>query len=133
MRVISLSDDRWARCDIKSVGLLPNVLARQRAVEAGCREAWLVDADGFVTEGTGSNAYIVDGDGRLITAPLDARILAGVTRSVLLDLARANGIEVRERSFTLEEALEAREALMSSTTEIAICAATTEPLPPRSE
>lgn len=118
VKVISLPDERWAHCDIKSVGLLPNVLARQRAAEAGCREAWLVDADGHVTEGSGSNAYIVDRDGRLITRPLGPQILGGVTRSVLLELARADGIEVVERSFTLGEALAAREVLLSSTTSL---------------
>ncbi len=120
VKVISAPDQRWARCDIKSVGLLPNVLARQRAAEASCREAWLVDADGMVTEGGGSNAYIVDGEGRLVTRPLGPDILPGVTRSVLLELARANGIAVCERSFSLGEALEAREALLSSTTSLVL-------------
>lgn len=118
VKVISLPDERWARCDIKSVGLLPNVLARQRAAEAGCREAWLVDDAGFVTEGGGSNAYIVDRDGRLVTRPLGPSILPGVTRSVLLELARQDGLEVSERPFSLEEAREAREALLSSTTSL---------------
>ncbi len=118
VKVISLPDERWAHCDIKSVGLLPNVLARQRAAEAGCREAWLVDAEGLVTEGGGSNAYIVDRQGKLVTRPLGPSILPGVTRSVLLELARQDGIEVGERPFSLEEALEAREALLSSTTSL---------------
>ena len=118
VKVISLPDERWARCDIKSVGLLPNVLARQRAAEAGCREAWLVGEDGLVTEGGGSNAYIVDRRGRLVTRPLGPAILPGVTRSVLLGLARRDGIEVEERPFTLDEAMEAREALLSSTTSL---------------
>ena len=115
VRVISLADLRWGRCDIKSINLLPNVLARQEAASRGCREAWLVDATGRVTEGSASNAYIVDRAGRLVTHPLTERILGGVTRAVLLELARGNGIEVDERPFTLEEVHEAAEAALSST------------------
>jgi D-alanine transaminase len=113
--VITLPDLRWGRCDIKSISLLPNILARQSAAAAGCREAWLIDRDGKVTEGSASNAYIVDGAGRLITHPLGERILGGVTRSVVLELARDEGIDVLERPFTLEEACAAREAALSST------------------
>ena len=87
--VITLPDLRWGRCDIKSISLLPNVMARQQAAAAGRREAWLIDRDGNVTEGSASNAYIVDQDGRLVTHPLSERILGGVTRSVILELARA--------------------------------------------
>ena len=114
--VITLPDLRWGRCDIKSINLLPNVLARQSAAAAGCREAWLIDRDGQVTEGSASNAYIVDGAGRLITHPLDERILGGITRSVVLELARDEGIEVVEQPFSLDEAHRAREAALSSTT-----------------
>ena len=113
--VISMPDLRWGRCDIKSISLLPNVLARQSAAAAGCREAWLIGAEGQVTEGSASNAYIVDGSGRLITHPLCERILGGVTRSVVLELAQDDGIEVLERPFTLDEAYQAREAALSST------------------
>ncbi|HLT01968.1 MAG TPA: aminotransferase class IV, partial [Geminicoccaceae bacterium] len=101
--------------DIKSISLLPNVLARQAAAAAGCREAWLVDRDGRVTEGSASNAYIVDAAGRLITHPLNERILGGVTRSVVLELARRDGLEVVEEPFSLEDAYGAREAALSST------------------
>ena len=107
--VITRPDLRWGRCDIKSISLLPNVLARQSAAEEGCREAWLIDHEGMVTEGSASNAYIVDASGRLITHPLGERILGGVTRSVILELARRDGIEVVERPFSLDEA-RAREA-----------------------
>jgi len=113
--VITQSDLRWGRCDIKSISLLPNVLARQSAAAAGCREAWLIDREGRVTEGSASNAYIVDSAGRLITHPLNERILGGVTRSVILQLARQDGIEVVEQPFSLEEAYAAREAALSST------------------
>jgi D-alanine transaminase len=113
--VITRPDLRWGRCDIKSISLLPNVMARQSAAAAGCREAWLIDREGMVTEGSASNAYIVDAAGRLITHPLNERILGGVTRSVILELARRDGIEVVERPFSLDEAHGAREAALSST------------------
>ena len=113
--VITRPDLRWGRCDIKSISLLPNVLARQSAAAAGFREAWLIDREGMVTEGSASNAYIVDASGRLVTHPLSERILGGVTRSVILELARRDGIEVVERPFFLDEAHGAREAALSST------------------
>ena len=113
--VITRPDLRWGRCDIKSISLLPNVLARQSAAAAGCREAWLVDREGIVTEGSASNAYIVDAAGRLITHPLNERVLGGVTRSVVLELARRDGIGVVEQPFSVDEAHAAREAALSST------------------
>ena len=113
--VITQPDLRWGRCDIKSISLLPNVLARQSAAAAGCREAWLIDGAGNVTEGSASNAYIVDAARRLITHPLNERILGGVTRSVVLELARHEGIEVVEEPFSLDQAHTAREAALSST------------------
>jgi D-alanine transaminase len=119
-RVVSLPDQRWGRCDIKSISLLANVLARQQAATEGCREAFLVTEEGVVTEGSASNAYIVDRDGRLITHPLGERILGGVTRAVLLELARADGIEVVERPFTLAEAKTAREVALTSTTSLVL-------------
>jgi D-alanine transaminase len=116
--VITLPDLRWGRCDIKSISLLPNIMARQQAAAAGRREAWLIDRDGQVTEGSASNAYIVDQDGRLVTHPLTERILGGVTRSVILELARADGIPVIEQPFSLAEAKAAREAALSSTSSL---------------
>jgi D-alanine transaminase len=113
--VVTLPDPRWKRCDIKSVSLLANVLARQQAAEAGCREVWLHDGEGRVTEGSTSNAFIVDRDGRLATHPLGPQILGGVTREVVLELARAAGVEVVERPFTVAEAQQAREAFLTST------------------
>lgn len=118
--VVTLPDQRWRRCDIKSVNLLANVLARQEAARAGCREVWLYDAQGQVTEGSGSNAYLVDGDGAVVTRPLGPEILGGVTREVVLELARADGIPVRERAFTVAEALTAREAFLTSTSSLVL-------------
>ncbi len=118
--VMTLPDERWARCDIKSISLLPNILAKQKAVEAGCREAWLVDSEGLVTEGSSSNAYMVDVEGRVVTRPLGPAILGGITRALVLDLARRAGIEVVERPFTVEEALGAREAFLTSTTSLVL-------------
>ncbi len=116
--VVTMSDQRWARRDIKSVSLLANILAKQAAREAGAYEAWLVDRDGFVTEGSSTNAWIVDAEGRVITRPLSADILPGVTRRVLLEAAAREGIEVVERAFTVEEARHAREAFISACTAI---------------
>lgn len=118
--VISRPDERWARCDLKTVGLLPNVLAKQAAKQAGAFEAWFVDDDGFVTEGTASNAWIVDKEGRLRTRDLSNSILHGVTRAALLDRARERQIPVLEQAFTLAEALNAREAFLTSASNAAV-------------
>lgn len=115
-KVISVPDIRWKRRDIKTVGLLANVLAKQQAHEAGCPEVYQVDDDGMVTEAGSSNAWMVDADGRLITRPLGHEILPGITRQRLIVLARAAGMEVVERPFSLEEAKRARESFFSSTT-----------------
>jgi len=93
---------------------LPNVLAKQSARERGAREAWLVDAQGRVTEGASSNAWIVSRDGKLITRPLGRDILPGITRSVVLDVIAAQGLTLEERAFTVEEAHAAREAFVTS-------------------
>jgi D-alanine transaminase len=114
--VITVPDIRWQRCDIKSVALLPNVLAKQRAREAGAYEAWQVDAQGLVTEGGSTNAWIVDTNGTLVTRPAENAILSGITRARLLALARENGIPVEERAFSVAEAQAAREAFLTSTT-----------------
>ncbi len=116
VRVITLADQRWARCDIKSTALLPNVLAKQAAREAGAYEAWLVDRDGAVTEGSSSNAWIVDAAGTLVTRERSPAILGGVTRETLLALALQAGWAVAERRFTVPEALAAREAFLTSAT-----------------
>jgi D-alanine transaminase len=114
VRVVSMPDERWARCDIKSVNLLANVFAKEAAREAGAQEAWFVDEAGRVREGAASNAWIVDAEGRLRTAPLSPHILAGVTRETLIALARERQISVAEEAFTPEEALLAQEAFISS-------------------
>lgn len=118
--VMTMPDQRWARRDIKSVSLLANILAKQTAREAGAYEAWLVDPDGFITEGSSTNAWIVDKDGRVVTRPLSADILGGITRHVLLEAAAREGIEIVERPFTVDEARTAREAFVSASTAIII-------------
>ncbi len=116
VKVISVPETRWARRDIKSTNLLPNALARQQAKEEGAFEAWFVDADGFVTEGTSSTAWIVDDEGRLRTRPLSLDLLHGVTRAVLMRLARERQMQVIEAPFTIEEAQAACEAFISAAT-----------------
>jgi D-alanine transaminase len=120
VRVITLPDERWARPEIKSLQLLPNVLAKQAAREAGAFEAWFLDADGFVTEGASTNAWIVAQDGALVTRQADRAILRGVTRATLIDVAVREGARFEERAFSLAEALRAREAFFSSATNIAM-------------
>jgi D-alanine transaminase len=118
--VITVPDLRWRRVDIKSVALLPNVLAKQSAREQGAREAWLVDGQGRITEGASSNAWIVSRDGKLITHPLGQDILPGITRSVVIDVIKAQGLPFEERSFTVEEAQAAREAFITSASQIVL-------------
>ncbi len=113
IRVITTPENRWGRCDIKTVGLLPNVLARQAAKEAGAYEAWFVDAGGLVTEGAASNAWIVDAQGTLRTRDLTANILRGVTRSTLMDVIKTSNLKVEERAFTPDEVRTAREAFIT--------------------
>lgn len=118
--VITVPETRWARCDIKSTNLLANVLARQAAREAGAFEAWFVDEDGFVTEGTSSTAWIVDSEGRLRTRALSNRLLHGVTRAVLMRVAQARQIAVTEAAFTPREVQNAREAFISAASNPAV-------------
>lgn len=118
--VASMPDQRWARCDIKTVQLLPNLLAKQAAKKKGAFEAWLVDDDGFVTEGASTNAWIVGQDGVVVTRDLSNAILPGVTRRLILEAARDEGLKVAERKFTVADAQAAREAFLSSATGAAI-------------
>jgi len=111
--VITQPDIRWGRVDIKSVALLPNILAKQAAAQAGAAEAWLV-RDGKVTEGSSSNAWIVDAAGALITPPLSNEILSGVTRKTVMKCAAELQITIHERPFSVDEAKKAKEAFMTS-------------------
>jgi len=116
--VVTVLDNRWGRPDIKSVSLLPNVLAKQAAREQGAREAWFVDRDGHVTEGSSSNAWIVTSGGKLVTRAADTAILRGITRDVLLGAITAAGMTLEERPFTVADALAAREAFLTSATQV---------------
>jgi D-alanine transaminase len=118
--VIGVPDNRWGRVDIKTIGLLPNVLARQAAVERGARDAWFVDKDGVVTEAASANAWIVTDAGALVTRQADHAILRGITRTVLFDVIEAQGLRVEERGFTLDEAYAAREAFVTSASQIVL-------------
>jgi len=118
--VVTVPDNRWGRVDIKTIGLLPNVLARQAAQEQGARDAWFVDVHGNVTEASSANVWIVTSVGTLITRHADNAILRGITRTVLFDAIRAEGLAVEERAFTLEEAYSAREAFITSASQIVL-------------
>jgi D-alanine transaminase len=118
IKVITVPENRWPRVDIKSVSLLPNVLAKQAAREQDAYEAWYVDADGNVTEGSSSNAWIITGDGRIVTRSADRGILAGITRAVLLEVLAALQIKLEERPFSAAEAKTAAEAFVSSASQI---------------
>ncbi len=111
--MITTPEIRWGRCDIKTIALTPNVLAKQAAREKGAGEAWFVDELGLVTEGASSNAWIVDRDGVLRTRDLNANILRGVTRKSLMKLIARDGLTVSERPFSVEEARQAREAFIT--------------------
>lgn len=113
MAVVTVPDLRWQRRDIKSISLLAQVLAKQAAKEAGAHEAWMVE-DGFVTEGGSSSAFIVTKAGAIIARPLSHAILPGITRQALLRLSKEAGIALEERPFTVEEAYDAAEAILTS-------------------
>jgi D-alanine transaminase len=114
--VKTVADIRWARRDIKTVMLLPAALAKEAARGEGAQEAWFVDAEGFITEGASSNAWIIDANGRLITREVDCAILRGITRATLIDLLKGENIELIERRFSVAEAKAAREAFLTSAT-----------------
>lgn len=111
--VITVPENRWGRCDIKTIGLLPNVLAKQAARERGAGEAWFVDDAGLVTEGAASNAWILDKDGCLRTRDTQANILRGITRKTLLEVIAREGVKFEERPFTPDEARQAKEAFIT--------------------
>jgi len=116
--VVTVPESRWARPDIKSISLLPNVLAKQAARDRGAAEAWFVDPDGRVTEGASSNAWIVTRDGHVVTRPADNGILRGITRTVLIEAIKAQNLLLEERPFTVEEAYGAREAFVTAASQI---------------
>jgi D-alanine transaminase len=113
--VVTMPDIRWGRCDIKTTGLLPNVMAKTQARKRGAFEAWLVDHDGLVTEGASANAWIVTGEGVVVTRNLSPNILAGVTRLGVMNALATKGFNaIEERAFSVEEAHAAREAFVTS-------------------
>lgn len=114
--VKTMPDNRWGRCDIKTVMLLPAVLAKDAARRDGANEAWFVDASCAITEGASSNAWIVTAEGVLVTRQLDSSILPGITRATVNEVAASERLTVEERPFTLAEALKAREAFVTSAT-----------------
>ncbi|WP_439616792.1 D-amino-acid transaminase [Shinella sp.] len=120
IKAITIKDNRWGRVDIKTVGLLPNVLARQQAKEAGAQEAIFMDGEGNVTEGGATNLWIVDKAGNLVTRPADHGILSGITRRTLMDVAERLGLPVTERRFSVAEMLEAREIFVTGATTICL-------------
>lgn len=118
LKAITVAENRWDRVDIKTVGLLPNVLARQAAKEAGAQEAIYIDPRGMVTEGAATNVWIVDGEGNLVTRPAEHGILRGITRTTLRDVAQSLSIPVVEREFSRDEMLAAREVFITAATSI---------------
>jgi D-alanine transaminase len=120
IKVITLLENRWDRVDIKTVGLLPNVLAKQQARDAGAHDAIFVTRDGMVLEGASANAWIVTPDGELVTRPAEHGILKGITRTTAIDVAAKLGLVFVEREFSVDEMLSAREAFMTSATGICV-------------
>lgn len=113
LSVITVEDIRWSRRDIKTVGLLAPVLGKQAAAKAGVDDAWMVE-DGFVTEGTSNNAYIIDEDGVVLTRHLGREILSGITREAVMKLSDTCQVQVQEKPFTPEQAYRAQEAFITS-------------------
>jgi D-alanine transaminase len=120
IKVITLLENRWDRVDIKTVGLLPNVLAKQQARDAGAHDAIFVTRDGMVLEGASANAWIVTPEGELVTRPAEHGILKGITRTTAIDVAAKLGLVFVEREFSVDEMLSAREAFMTSATGICV-------------
>jgi D-alanine transaminase len=120
VKVVTVPDLRWARRDIKSVALLAQVLAKQAAAEAGCQEAWMVDGEGFVTEGSSSTAFIVTRSGAIVTRPNSTAILPGCTRRAVLALAGEHGLSIEERAFSVAEAHDAVEAFLASASNLVL-------------
>ncbi len=117
--VITTPENRWDRVDIKTVGLLPNVIAKQNAIEKGAYEAWFVDKNGYVTEGSSTNAWIVR-DGKLITRSAEHGILRGITRETVINIAKNYQLNLQEESFTVKDAYNAEEAFVTSATSLVL-------------
>ncbi|MDD3883839.1 MAG: D-amino acid aminotransferase [Gallionella sp.] len=115
IRCITMPDNRWLRCDIKAISLLPNVLLRQSAIEAGCSESLLIRDDSFLTEGAASNIFVVK-DGVLLAPPKDHLMLPGITYDVILEMAEANAIPCEVRRIAKAEVFSADELLLTSST-----------------
>jgi D-alanine transaminase len=120
VKAISQPDIRWGRCDIKSTSLLPNAMAKQAARQAGAFEALLVDKDGYVTEGSSTNVWMVTPEGTLVTRAVTDNILSGITRATVKVIAEELQMRVEERPFSLEEAKEATELFLTSATSCAM-------------
>ena len=120
MKVLTVPDLRWARRDIKSTALLAQVLAKQAALEGGCQEAWMVDQDGFVTEGSSSTAFILTCANALVTRLNSSAVLPGCTRRAVQVIAEQEGLTVEERSFSVAEAYEAKEAFLTSASNLVL-------------
>jgi D-alanine transaminase len=120
VKVLTVPDIRWARRDIKTIALLAQVLAKQAALDADCQEAWMVDHDGFVTEGSSSTAFILTKADALVTRPNSAAILPGCTRKAVQSLAAREGLTIEERSFSVAEAYEAKEAFLTSASNLVL-------------
>jgi len=116
--IVTRADPRWERCDIKTVMLLPASLAKEAARKEGAGEVWFTDDDGAVTEGGSSNAWIVTRDGVLVTRATSQALLGGITRLTLFDVVAREGLRLEQRAFTVAEALDAREAFVTSATSI---------------
>jgi D-alanine transaminase len=116
MAVITAPDQRWGRCDIKAIALLAPSLAKQAATQAGADDVWMVDDQGFITEGSSCNAFMVTQAGEILTRPPSHAILKGITRTRLITLAQDAGLRVTERTFTISELKEAAEAFITRTT-----------------
>ncbi len=120
VKVLTVPDMRWARRDIKSIALLAQVLAKQAALDAGCQEAWMVDDDGYVTEGSSSTAFILTKSDALVTRPNSTAILPGCTRKAVQSLAAREGLTLEERSFSVAEAYDAKEAFLTSASNLVL-------------
>ena len=118
VKVITVPDQRWQRRDIKTLQLLPNCMAKTKAMEKGAYEALMVDHDGLITEGSSSNAWIVTDQGELITRPATYDILSGITRKAILEIAAKRNLKIIERGFSVDEAKNAAEVFVTSATSL---------------